>query len=119
MNKKIIEMFDIKNGEKLTELCLKSDVILVADVFDKYIKISIEEYGIYPFHCVSLPGYTWECGMKYTDIKLRTLQDKNLILTLENSIRGVISSVMGDRYVQSDDNKKIFYVEADSLYGWQ
>ena len=56
--------------------------------------------------------------MKYTDIKLRTLQDEDLILTLENIIRCGISSVMGDRYVKSDENKKILYIDANNLYGW-
>ena len=40
-----------------------------------------------------------------------------MILLLENNIRGGISSVMGDRYVKSDDNKKIIYINATSLYG--
>ena len=57
-------------------------------------------------------------GLKYTNIKLQTLQDKDLILLLENNIRGGISSVMGDRYVKSDDNKKILYIDANNLYGW-
>ena len=40
-----------------------------------------------------------------------------MILLLENNIRGGISSVMGDRYVKSDDNKKILYIDANNLYG--
>ena len=40
-----------------------------------------------------------------------------MILLLENNIRGGISSVMGDRYVKSDGNKKILYVDANNLYG--
>ena len=55
--------------------------------------------------------------MKYIDIKLQTLQDKDLILLIENSIRGGISSVKGDRYVKSDENKKILYMDATNLYG--
>ena len=116
--KEIIEIFIIKNGKELTELYLKSDVILLADVFEKFIKLSVDEYGINPLYCVSLPGYTWQCGMKYTDINLQTLQDKDMILLLENKIRGGISSVMGDRYVKSDRNKKILYIDANNLYGW-
>ena len=58
--KKNIKTFDTKNGEDLTHLYLKSDVILLADVFQKFIKISIEENGINPLLCVSLPGYTWQ-----------------------------------------------------------
>ena len=55
--------------------------------------------------------------MKYTDIKLQTLPDKDLILLLDNNIRGGISSVMGDRYVKSDENKKLTYMDATNLYG--
>ena len=55
--------------------------------------------------------------MKYTDIKLQTLQDKDLILLLENNIRGGISSVMGNRYVKSDEKNKIIYADATNLYG--
>ena len=40
-----------------------------------------------------------------------------MILLLENNIRGGISSVMGDRYVRSDENKKILYFDANNLYG--
>ena len=41
-----------------------------------------------------------------------------MILLIENNIRGGISSVMGDRYVKSDKNKKIMYKDANNLYGW-
>ena len=40
-----------------------------------------------------------------------------MILLLENNIRGGISGIMGDRYVKSDDNKKILYIDANNLYG--
>ena len=56
--------------------------------------------------------------MKYTDIKLQTLQEKDLIFILEDNIRGGSSSVMGDRYVKLDDNRKILCIDANNLYGW-
>ena len=105
--KEINKLFDIKNAKELTKLYCKSDVILLANVIEKYDKVSSEEYCINPLWCVSLPGYTYQSALKYTDIKLQTIQDKDLILLIENSIRGGISSVMGDRYVKSDENKKI------------
>ena len=84
---------------------------------EKFVKVSFEEYGIYPLYCVSLPGYTYQCALKYTDIKLQTLQDTDLILLIENNIRGGISSVMGDRYVKSDEDNSILYIDATNLYG--
>ena len=74
--------------------------------FEKFIKVSINEFGINPLCCVSLPGYTWHCGLTYFDIKLQALQDKDMILLLENSVRGGISSVLGNRYVKPDDQQK-------------
>ena len=67
-------------------------------------KVSVNEFDINLLYCVSLPGYTWQCGLKYTGINLQTPEYKILILTLENNIRGGKSSVMGDRYVESDVN---------------
>ena len=96
---------------------MKSDVLLLACVFEKFKKISVYQYDINPLYCVSLPGYTWQCGLKYTGIKLQTLQDKDMILLLENNIRGGISSVMGDRYIKSDENGKVLYFDANNLYG--
>ena len=113
-----IEKFNIKTGEELTQLYLKSDVLLLTCVFEKLIKASVIEYDFNPLYCVSLPGYTWQCGLNYTGINIQTLQDKDMILLLENNIRGGITSVMGDRYVKSDESKKILYKDANNLYGW-
>ena len=86
-------------------------------MFEKFIKVSVGEFEINPLYCVTLPGYTWQCGLKYAGINLQTLQDKDVILLLENNIRGGKSSVMGDRYIRSDDNKKVLYFDAKNLYG--
>ena len=88
--REINKLFDIKNGEELTKLYLKSDVSFLADAFEKFAKVSTEEDGINPLYCISIPGYTYQCALKYTDIKLQTLQDKDLILLIENNIRGGI-----------------------------
>ena len=77
---KIIKRFIIKTGEDITENYLKSDVLSLPCVFEKFIKVSVNEFSINPLYCVSLPRLTWQCGSKYTDIKLQTLQDKNMIL---------------------------------------
>ena len=101
-------MFIIKNGEELTERNLKSDVLLLACVFENFIKISVNQYGINSLYCVKLPGYTWQCGLYYTGINLQSLQDKDMILSSKINIRGGISSVMGDRYVKTNENKRYY-----------
>ena len=69
-------MFNIENGEQLTKLYLKSDVVFIAEVIEKFVKVSIEEYDINLLYCVSLPCYTYQIGMKNTDTKLQTVRKK-------------------------------------------
>ena len=116
--REIIKKFNNKDGKELTELYCKSDVLLLTCVFEKILSVSQNEFGISSLYFVSLPGYTWAFGLKYTNIRLQTLQDKDMILLLENGIRGGVSGVMGDRYVKSDKNKNIMYFDATKLYGF-
>ena len=113
--KKIIIKFNNINGEEITQLYLKSDTFLLTCAFEKIVKVSVNDFGINPLYCVSLPGYTWQSGLKYTGINSQTLQDKDVILLLENNIRGGISCVMGDRYVKLHENKKILHEGANNL----
>ena len=65
-----VKLFDIKIWEELTQLPLKSDVFLLVVVSDKVVKVSVKDVGNNSLHCVSLPGYTYQRGLTYADIKL-------------------------------------------------
>ena len=78
-------------------------------MFERPIKVSVNEYVNNPLYCVSLLDFTRQCGLKYTGVNLQTLQDKDMILLSENNIRGGICSVMGERL--SDENKKNINVQ--------
>ena len=78
-------------------LYLKMDVLQLADVFENFVEKAPFEYSINLLYSYSLPGYTWKAGLKITKIKLDFIKDKELLLLLENNIRGGYSSVMGSR----------------------
>ena len=65
--KKLIKNFNFENGEKLSKIYMKSDVILLICVFWKDRKVSTNEFDITPFFCVHIPGFSWLCGLKHTD----------------------------------------------------
>ena len=46
----VMKLFIIKNGRELTELYNKADAIRLADIFEKFIKVSISEFGINLLH---------------------------------------------------------------------
>ena len=115
----IIKLFNIKNGKELTELYNKADVILLADIFEKFIKASKTEFGINPLYNISLPGTTWSNGLKYTKLELELIKNVDLFQMFENGIRGGgISGVFGDRFVESDNNTVILHVDMNNLYGF-
>ena len=106
--KEIFELFNMKNGAYLTHLHLKTDVMLLTWVLGKFIKVSMIEFDINPFFCVSLPDFSCLYGLNYTGINMHTLQSKELILLLENIIDRGTSSVMGDRCVNTDRYEKCY-----------
>ena len=123
--KELIDKNNITTGQELTMLYLKMDLLQLAAVFENFVESSTRENKINPLYSYSLPGYTWKAGLKLTNIKLDFIEDtaklpsgKELLLLLENNIRGGISSVMGNRHVQSDEIKQILYIDANNLYGW-
>ena len=114
----IIKLFNIKSGRELTELYNKADVILLADIFEKFIKVSISEFGINPLYHISLPGTTWSNGLKYTKLELELIKNVDLFQMFESGIRGGISGVFGDCYIESDNNTVILHVDVNNLYGF-
>ena len=58
----------------------------------------------------------WQCGLKFIGKNFQTVQGRDLILLLENVLRGGISSLMGDQYVKSDEKEKTMYIDAKNKF---
>ena len=110
--------FNCTNHGEFIDLYLKSDVMILADLFEKFRAVDLKHFEIDPCHCYSSPGLTWQAGLKYTGINLELLTNQEILLTFEEAIRGGISGIMGTRYAKADDNHKLLYVDANNLYGW-
>ena len=100
--KEIIKLFVIEKGEYLNRILCENDVILLADIFQKLVIVSYKEFDFILLYCVSVPGSIYQCEMKYTGINLQTLQDKVIILLVENKIRAGKNCGRGVRYVKLD-----------------
>ena len=73
------------------DLYLKTDVLLLADVFEKFIKTCLDYYGSNPCHYFSSPGLSWDAMLKMTQIELELISDINMHLFIEKGMRGGIS----------------------------
>ena len=56
MCKKIWDEFDMKNMGDYKDHYLKKDVLLLVDVFEKFIDMCLKFYGLDPCHYFSSPG---------------------------------------------------------------
>ena len=106
---------------------LKKDVLLLADVFEKFIGTCLKYYGLDPCHYFSSPGLSWDAMLKMTGVKLEKISDTDKYLFIEKGLRGGISYIAkryakaNDKYMNDYDPKKpltfITYLEMNNLYG--
>ena len=67
--------------------------MLLADVFEKFIGVCLEYYGLDPCHYFSSPGLSWDTMLKMTGVELELISDINLYLFVEKGMRGGISYI--------------------------
>ncbi|KAL9982399.1 hypothetical protein ACROYT_G004435 [Oculina patagonica] len=110
------------------DLYVKTDVSLLADVFENFRKICLEKYGLDPANYYTTPGLSWDALLKKTGVELELLTDYEMHLFVERGLRGGISMVSkryakaNNPYVEGFDpsqpKKYIMYLDANNLYGW-
>ena len=126
---KVWKKFNIKNMRDYHDLYLKTDVILLADVFENFRKVCKNIYNLDPGWYFTSPGLAWDPMLKFTKVELELLSDSEMYLMIEKGIRGGISSsmkryaksnneYMGEKYDPKQENSYIIYLDANNLYGW-
>ena len=72
---KFLDKFKMKNMGDYRDHYLKKDVLLSADVFEKFIDTCLKYFGLDPCHYFSSPGLSWDTMLKMTDLKLEKISD--------------------------------------------
>ena len=86
MCEKIWDKFDMKNMGDYHDQYLKKDVLLSADVFEKFIAMCLKFYGLDPCHYFSFPGLSWDAMLKMTSVKLEKISDIDKYLFIEKGL---------------------------------
>lgn len=94
--------FNIQSMREYTQLYLKTDVLLLVDIFENFRQKCIGLYELDPAHYFTLPGYSWDCMLKTTKVQIELLTDIDKVLFVERSIRGGISQC-SKRYCQANN----------------
>ena len=124
----VFKRFKLKNLGEYHDLYVQSDTLLLADVFENFRNTSLKVYELDPAHFLSLPGLAGQACLKKTNAKLELLTDYDMLLMVEEGIRGgICHSIQGyakanNKYMKNyDENEKssyIQYLDANNLYGW-
>ena len=107
--------FGIRNLGEYHDLYLRTDVVLLENIFEALRETSLKHYGFNPVHVYTLPGYAWKACLKKTRVRLELLTDLNMLLMFKKGIRGGITQAthkhasannkyMGDQYDLSVDS---------------
>ena len=91
------KVFKIKNLGEYHDLSLKSDVLLLCDVFKKFISVCLIDYGRDPSHYYSSSGLSWDAMLKMTGIELEKINNVDVHLFLEKRMRGGIIKILKSR----------------------
>ena len=122
------ETFNLNTMDDYHNLYLKSDILLLADVFQNFRKTCLQYYKLDPCHYFTSPGLSWDSMLKMTDIKLELMTDIDMFQFIEKGLRGGISYIANrygkanNKYMKKYDKKApskyLMYLDANNLYGW-
>ena len=109
------------------DLYVLGDTLLLADVFGNFRDKCIEIYRFDPEYFLSAPGLAWQAWLKKTELELELLTDTDMLLMVENGIRGEICQAIyryvkaNNNYMNNYDKRKttyLMYLDPNNLHGW-
>ena len=125
---KVWETFNCQTLGDYHDVYLKSDVLLLADVFESFRDTALATYKLDPAHYFTAPGFSWDSMLKFTEVELALLDDPDMYLMIESGIRGGVATIT-KKYAKANNPKQptydetkptnyLMYWDANNLYGW-
>ena len=87
---KVFNKFNIKNLGEYHDHYVQSDTLLLADALESFRNLCIKTYKLDPAYFLSLPGLAWQACLKRTGAKLELISDIDMLLMIEEGIKGGI-----------------------------
>ncbi|VDI45057.1 Hypothetical predicted protein [Mytilus galloprovincialis] len=127
--KMVWDTFEIEDMGSYHDLYLKSDVLLLNCVFERFRDQCMEIYGLDPAHFYTCPGLAWSAALKVAKCKLELITEDNAeaYLFIESGLRGGISQIsnrlatanneyLDNTYDSERDSSYLLYQDCNNLY---
>ena len=125
---KVWTSFELKTLDEYHDLYLKTDVLVLSDVFENFRATCMKNYGLDAAHYFSSPGLAWDAMLKMTGVELELMREREMHDIVDKGIRGRICNtshkhaVANNVYIPETYNNKlpssfIFYLDMNNLYG--
>jgi hypothetical protein len=82
--KEVWDHFGCNTLGEYSDLYLKIDVLLLADVFENFRDVCMRAYNLDAAHYFTAPGLSFDAMLKFTGQKLQLLHDYDMLLMFEN-----------------------------------
>ena len=106
---KVWNKFKMNTMGDYHDLYLKTEVLLLTDVIEKFINTSLKYYGLDICHYFSSPGLSWDALLKTNGIELKLIWDITMHLLIKEGMRGGISYI-AKRYSKANNKWQIMTV---------
>ena len=84
---KIWNKFNMKNMGDHHDYYLKKEVLLLGDVFEKFIDTRLKFYKLDPCHYFSSSGLSWDTVLKMFGVKLEKISSVDMYLFIEKGLQ--------------------------------
>ena len=126
--KQIWKHFGIKSMGDYHDLYLKTDVLLLTDVFENFRDMCLSYYGLDPVYYYTLPNFAFDAMLKLIGIEIDLVYNQEMYEMIEAGLRGGMTQTtckkveannkyMGSDYDKNKASSYINYLDANNLYG--
>lgn len=120
--------FNIDNLGEYTDLYLKTDVLLLTDIFEKFRETCKINYSLDPAFYLTAPSLSFDAMLLKTGVELELITDFNMLSMIQNGIRGGVClcshrhAKANNKYVPdyepSQPDSYVIYIDCNNLYGY-